>query len=547
VQGSKNSARRAACVPVPEFSMMAMSSDRSASRVEAPAERAEPLGDAILRSIRLPLVVLDLEMHVVSTNDAFHRAFPSSSADASGGVWATPALRELLRRVVHERVGALDCELEHLGRHLHVDAQLLAREDEELILLTLEDVTELHEARTLAASRDADLEQEHRHKDEFLAMLGHELRNPLAALVNGLSLLEHVGCDAQQFEKIHPMLVRQTRRMTVMLDQLLDISRVSSGRVLLDLRPVDLVDVARTAVEAVQPMIDAGKHQLVLSVPEKRAVVVHGDAVRLVQVLENLLSNAVKYTNEGGTIWLTVAADHDFAQIRVRDTGVGIEPELLPHIFDVFIQGAQSLDRAKGGLGLGLALVRQLVEMHNGRVEAFSPGPACGSEFVVELPRLHTQPLVRRRSEPKRDSARALTAGGLRPSSSTYADSVQQAGLHPLRLRVLVVDDEQDAALTLAELLQSYGHDTRVAYDGCAAVETAFSFAPDVVLLDLGLPDIDGYEVAKRIRTQGKAGIRLIAVTGYQRDDARLRAAGFDDHVIKPRCLDRLSSLLAKS
>ena len=494
---------------------MATGSKRSTPRGRAPADSTahdEPLGAAILRTLPLPLVVLDLGLRVVSVNEAFRAGFGSS-----GGVWATPGLCELLRRVVRERAPIRERELECSGRHLRVNAHLLERSDETLIVVTLEDITDLHEARATIAQREADLEQEHRHKDEFLAMLGHELRNPLAALVNGLSLLEHIGCDGTQLEKIHPMLVRQTRRMTVMLDQLLDISRVSAGRVLLDLRPVDLADVARTAVEAVQPMIDAGKHQLVLSVPDKHAVVVHGVAVRLVQVLENLLSNAVKYTNEGGTIWLAVKAAGDVARISVRDTGVGIDPELLPHIFDVFTQGAQSLDRAKGGLGLGLALVRQLVDMHGGRVEALSPGPGCGSEFVFELPRVRKQPV------PRRSDVQLDTAGPL---------------------RVLVVDDEQDAALTLAELLQSHGHDTRVAYDGQAAVTTARRFEPDVVLLDLGLPDIDGYEVAKRIRAQAKGPIRLVAVTGYQRDEARLRGAGFDDHVIKPRALERLSGLL---
>lgn len=495
---------------------MATSNDRSSPRVGASHEpaHAEPLSEAILRSLPLPVVVLDLDLHVVSTNPAFRAAF----ASANGGMWTTPSLRELLQHVVDERASVHDCELELAGRHLRVSANLLERSDETLIVVTLADVTELHEARVAVGQREAELELEHRHKDEFLAMLGHELRNPLAALVNGLSLLEHIGCDPQQFEKIHPMMVRQTRRMTVMLDQLLDTSRVSSGRVMLDRQPVDLVEVVRTAVEAVQPMIDAGRHRLELSIPDQ-PVVVHGDAVRLVQVLENLLSNAVKYTNEGGTIWLAVQPLADSVRISVRDTGVGIDPGLLPRIFEVFKQGAQPLDRAKGGLGLGLSLVRQLVQMHGGRVEAFSSGPGCGSEFVVSLPYVHARPAERPLSEQPLDHARAL--------------------------RVLVVDDEQDAALTLADLLDSYGHQTRVAYDGRSAVAIARRFEPDVVLLDLGLPDIDGYAVAKQIRAHASAPVRLIAVTGYQRDDARLRAAEFDDHVIKPRCIERLSSLLA--
>jgi two-component system CheB/CheR fusion protein len=494
------------------------------------AANAGPLSEVILQSLRTPIVVLDRKLAVVSANHAFRDRFAAADEQLQGlafaelccGEWDavhTHELLEQLARVAAEELELCEFELQHGQDWLRIDCSWLGRDDGGL-LLTIEDLTPLRAAERRALVYAQELEREHRRRDEFLAMLGHELRNPLAALVNGLSLLELVGRDAKQFEKVHPMLVRQTRRMTVMLDQLLDTSRVSSGRVLLELRPVDLVEVVHSAIEAVQPMIDAGKHRLRLVVPEEQTSIVNGDAVRLVQVLENLLVNAVKYTNEGGTIWVTLDQIDGSARIRVRDTGVGIDAELLPHIFDVFTQGVQSLDRAKGGLGLGLALVRQLVDMHGGHVEAFSRGPGQGSEFTVVLP-LETQWAARRRSEEQLAHARPR--------------------------RVLVVDDEQDAALTLADLLHSYGHDTRVAFDGCAAIDMARSFEPDVVLLDLGLPDVDGYEVAKRIRAEAKRALRLIAVTGYQRDDSRLREAGFDDHVIKPHCIERLSALLSSS
>ncbi|MFO7561896.1 MAG: hybrid sensor histidine kinase/response regulator [Enhygromyxa sp.] len=486
-------------------------------------EHEEPLSEVIVRTLRLPYAVLDPSLRLVSANAGFRELFAGPHTE--GGAWLTPALIELLERALREQLGVRDVELEHPGgRHLRVQVDLLERREQMLLLLSVEDVTRLHEARATALRRARELAREHRRKDEFLAMLGHELRNPLAALVNGLSLLEHVGSDPEQMQKIHPILVRQTRRMTVMLDQLLDISQISSGEFAVELRPVSLVDVATCAAEAVRPMIDAGELRLVLAICDEQRLIVEGDFVRLVQVVENLLSNAVKYTESGGTIWLSLDVFDGSARVSVRDTGVGIDAELLPHVFDVFIQGAQRLDRAKGGLGLGLALVRRLVDKHGGRVEASSAGPGRGSEFVVLLPRLDSE------REPATDSRRP---------------EAQLAEARPRR--VLVVDDEQDAALTLAELLHSYGHDTQVAYDGRSAVALAQRFEPEIVLLDLGLPDIDGYEVAKQIRAQAKGEVRLIAVTGYQRDDARLRDAGFDDHVIKPRCLERISALLGGS
>jgi two-component system, chemotaxis family, CheB/CheR fusion protein len=501
------------------------------------SEEARHYVETIAQASSLPFVVLDHERVVVSANDIFHRVFATTGRiqgarffEVDGGRWDIPAIREIVARTIREGVPGESVEFEHsfadLGvRHLRLNASSIERPNRlSLVLLSIEDVTMLHDARDTAIKRQ-ELEAEHRRKDEFLAMLGHELRNPLAALVNGLALLDEFDDDAAQVRRLQPMLVRQTRRMTVILDQLLDISRVSSGKIELDDQAIDLVDVANTVIESVRPMIDASHHEFVLSLPPAGTVFVRGDLVRLTQVVENLLANAVKYTEEGGTIWLMVDASERTVRIVVRDTGIGIDAELLGRIFEVFTQGSQSLGRSRGGLGVGLALVRLLVNLHGGRVEAFSAGTGRGSEFVVHLPRLEPESVTVERAEQRRSTGLAV----------------------PTR-RVLVVDDELDAALMLAELLKLHGHEVRVAHDGHTALEVAGEWMPEVVLLDLGLPDIDGYEVARRLRTQvgAQAGaqvsksMRIVAVTGYQREDTRLQAAGFDDHVLKPPTLDRL-------
>jgi two-component system CheB/CheR fusion protein len=497
------------------------------------SEEARYFAEALVRSSRLPFVVFDRELNAVSANEVFYENFASSRdqlegkslATMCGGCWNLPAVRELLERVVYDRPGARDLELDgefaRAGfRHLRFYASLLERPARApLLLLKIEDVTQLREAQATASKRTRELELEHRRKDEFLAMLGHELRNPLATVVHGLALLDRTGGGPEQFDKVLPVLVRQTRRMTVMLDQLLEVAHISAGKILLDEQIVDLVDVVNAATEAVQSMIDAAGHKLVQTLPEPGRVFVRGDLVRLIQIVENLLSNAAKYTNDRGTIWQSIEADESTARIIVRDNGLGIEPDLLTGIFDMFTQSQQSIARAKGGLGLGLGLVRLLVHMHGGRVEAFSEGPGLGSKFVVHLPRVAVQVVPQRSS----------------PGAQLEAVAAR---------RVLVVDDQQDVAVSLAELLRSYGHQTRVAHDGPSALEAVQSFAPEVVLLDLGLEGTDGYVLAKQLRAQ-QPDLRIIAVTGYQRDDQRLREAGFDDHVLKPASLDRLARVLS--
>jgi len=319
------------------------------------------------------------------------------------------------------------------------------------------------------------------------------------------------------------MMIRQTQRIGTLLDQLLDIARLTSGKVVLSKECIDLADVVRTAVETVGHLVKARKQELTLSLPPDGSALVLGDVVRLAQVVENLLTNASKYTTEGGRIAVTLESDDNKAQIIIRDTGTGMSAELLPHVFEVFMQASRTLERAMGGLGLGLPLVKRLVEMHEGYVDASSPGLGQGSEFVVTLPRLlEGRPKQRPEGEP------TPAKPEIRPR------------------RILVVDDEAEMAVLFAGLLEANGHQTLVVHGGQSALAAVRSFGPDVVILDLGLPEMDGYEVARRIREEhADEKILLIAATGYQRNDARLKQAGFDQHFIKPIDMPRLAALIA--
>ena len=391
-------------------------------------------------------------------------------------------------------------------------------------VLVVVDINTLKRSEQAVRESEAELSTADRHKDEFLATLGHELRNPLSALMLGLERMGAVPDDRARSEELRGMMVRQATRMGSLLDELLDLARVTSGKIELSMHCIDLADVVRGAAETVMPLVESQKHKLTLSLPPDKSALVLGDGVRLTQVVENLLTNAAKYTNAGGQIALTLTLDKDQARIFVRDTGAGISAEFLPHVFEVFTQAPQTLDRSKGGLGLGLPLVKRLVEMHQGQVTASSPGPGQGSEFTVTLPRL-----LSKRSKERIDSQRVPSGPG-----------------KILPRRILVVDDEEDTAAIFAELLEEEGHQTLAVGNGPAALAAIRTFAPEVVLVDLGLPVMDGYEIAKRIREEhGDKKILLIAVTGYQKDAARLKQAGFDQHLIKPPDMLKLSAFIA--
>jgi signal transduction histidine kinase/CheY-like chemotaxis protein len=385
-----------------------------------------------------------------------------------------------------------------------------------------EHVAKLLQAQTDLERQSKQLEVADYRKNEFLAILAHELRNPLAPLRNAALLLRMRESLASNDRWLLDVLDRQLEQLTRLVDDLLDISRITRGSLHLDSRPVDLGVVAQRALEIAQPLISKHCHRLRAAVPSQLCWV-RGDDARLIQVLSNLLINAAKYTPDGGDIEFTMAADGTDVTVTVRDNGVGIAPDVLATIFNPFTQEHRILERAQGGLGLGLSLVQSLVDLHGGRVQAFSDGPGCGSRFVVTLPRL--------------------------PNGAAAAEVRQSEAREAKSRRILIVDDNVDAASSLGLVLQLLGHDVQVVHNGAAAITLAEQFLPDVALLDIGMPGMDGYELARRLRaTSQLQNIFLVAVTGYGQPDDRRRSheAGIAAHLVKPLDLGAFQSLLAK-
>jgi signal transduction histidine kinase/ActR/RegA family two-component response regulator len=365
--------------------------------------------------------------------------------------------------------------------------------------------------------READ-----RRKDEFLATLAHELRNPLHPIRTAAALLRDAAVTAPALHTAGEVIDRQVRQLSRLLDDLLDVARITQNNLALRSETLELGAIVDRALETARSLIEGRRHELTVSRPGV-PVYVRGDGTRLEQVLFNLLDNAAKYTPDGGHLFLIVEAQDAYVNVTVRDGGIGIAPAFLPHVFEMFSRADNALERSSGGLGIGLALVRRLTELHGGTVEARSAGSGAGSEFIVRLP---TVPAPSRQHAQDRTTQRE--------------PSVQH--------RVLVVDDNIDGADTMKAMLESIGNEVQVAYDGIVAIEAAASFLPQVVLLDIGLPKLNGYEVAQRIRKQSwGARAVLIAVSGWgqQEDKARASAAGFDHHLTKPVDLEELIDLLA--
>jgi PAS domain S-box-containing protein len=356
---------------------------------------------------------------------------------------------------------------------------------------------------------ELQLREVNRRKEEFLAMLAHELRNPLAPIRNGVQILRSAHADERVVKSTSDMMERQVEHMVRLVDDLLDVSRINRGAIAIRTDRVDLVPVVRNAIDAGQAWCKAKRHTLSVELPE-RAVYVSGDSVRLAQVVGNLLSNACKYTEAGGHIRIAVEQSESHVLVRVRDDGIGLAPDQLARVFDMFMQVDTSLERSVGGLGLGLTLAKSLVEVHGGTIEAHSAGIGSGSEFLVRLP------ILAEASEPP------------------VEPPAQDATL-PVGCRVLIVDDHRDSAASLEQLMQLSGCDTRIAVDGTEGVKTAATFRPDVVLLDIGLPNLSGHDAARQIRAQpwGK-DVVLIALTGWGRDEDRRASsdAGFDGHLV---------------
>jgi PAS domain S-box-containing protein len=396
------------------------------------------------------------------------------------------------------------------------------------VVLVFRDVTTRRQAEKSLRERSEQLAEADRMKNEFLAMLAHELRNPLAPLQNALHLIELEGAQsAGNKSEIWAIMKRQVEALVRLVDDLLDVSRITRGKIGIHKQPVEVSTIVSRAVESSRPLIDARRQQLAVSISDE-LMRIDADLTRMTQVLLNLLNNAAKYTPEGGHISLTVEHDGSNVVFHVRDNGIGIRAEMLPKIFDLFSQSEQTLDRSQGGLGIGLTLARRLTEMHSGTVAAFSDGPGKGSEFVVRVP------LLKEGSSSDGDV------------SSTPADAYKRDG--QAARRVLLVDDNVDSAKTLALLLRKWGHEITVAYDGEEALTAADGRAFDLILLDIGLPGKDGYEVAQLLRVNPlHSQTRLVALTGYgtEADRRRSKAAGFDEHIIKPADFEKLRELFA--
>ena len=362
-----------------------------------------------------------------------------------------------------------------------------------------------------------------RSKNEFLAILAHELRNPLAPIRNAVQILTREGALAPESQWALSAIDRQVRQMARLIDDLVDVARISSNRFELRKECVDLAAVLRLAVETSGSLLRTGGQEFTMVLPD-RPLTLDADPIRLAQAVSNLLNNAAKYTGRDGHIWLIAERAGTDAVVTVRDTGVGISGTMLPHVFEMFSQGEHTRARMLGGLGIGLTLVKRLVEMHGGTVAGDSAGPDMGSTFVIRLPAL------------------------VESSECSQPQAEGPVRMSPPSLRILIVDDNRDAADSLAMLLQTTGHDIRTAYDGLEAVQVANEFQPEVALLDIGLPKIDGHEVAQRLRREPWAQHAcLIAVTGWsdETDRARSRAAGFDHHLVKPLDTGHLARLLS--
>jgi PAS domain S-box-containing protein len=437
-----------------------------------------------------------------------HRGFTKITRDLSERKKSEEELKILWADLEH-RVEERTQELTEANRALKAEVEERKRIEEQRARLEEE-----------LRRRVEELAEGDRQKNEFLAMLGHELRNPLAPMRNALQIFKMPGVDESTISRVRDMMERQLLHLIRLVDDLLDVSRIMRGKVELQRETVDLVSVLGQAVEMSRPIIDQQGHDLIVSAPEQ-GIVINGDPVRLAQILNNLLVNAAKYTPEPGRIWLRAERRDGGVSIRIKDTGIGIAPDLLPRIFDLFVQAERTLARSQGGLGIGLTLVKRLVEVHGGKVQARSEGPGKGSEFEVWLPTL---------------SERAGSVNDPAPASL--------GSVHPRR--ILIVDDNLEAAETAATLLKLWGHEVNVVNDGLAVLQAVRDLRPEIILLDIGLPGMTGYEVARQIRSEPEFDSLVIAaMTGYGQveDFRRTKEAGFNYHLTKPLDPGRLQAL----
>ena len=417
-------------------------------------------------------------------------------------------------------------EAQGLNRWYDVHATRLGPPERRRVAVLFTDITERRESEAALRRMAADLSEANRLKTEFLATLAHELRNPLAPIRSGLQFIRRSPADRDAVNRVHDIMERQLDHLVNLVDDLLDVARITRGQVELRRERVDLATILTAAVETSMPLIEAARHAFDQRLPQED-LMLEADPTRLTQVVSNLLNNAARYTPKGGHIVLEAGRDGDEAVVTVSDNGIGIAPEALEDVFRMFTQVGQAQQPGPGGLGIGLSLVRSLVELHGGSVSAASAGTNAGSAFTVRLP----------------------LAAGVAPQPHEAGPTAADSGLAPPGRSVLVVDDNRDAAETLAALLNMMGHRAPVANDGRQALRMLPSLMPDVVFLDLGMPGMSGYEVAAAIREDARlANVRLVALTGWggEADRARTRAAGFDEHLTKPATVEAIEDVLRR-
>jgi PAS domain S-box-containing protein len=495
----------------------------------------------VMAQIDDAIVAIDNEERITYINAAAERQYGVTASDALGHAlnviydyrWLDPDDARLAHAALLDTGSwrGRNIHVKKNGQEIHVESTVTVIHDtagaRTGLLAVMRDVTDRIEAERAYARQRLDAEQAlreaDRRKDEFLATLAHELRNPLAPIRNALRIMQLTDQQEQQ-EDARRIIARQLQQMVHLVDDLLDVSRISQGKVELRRQHVDVASAVRAAIETSRPLIDAGRHELTVKVPAQGELRVDADLTRLCQIIANLLNNAAKYTPEAGRIELQAQRAGGHAEITVKDSGVGIPKEMLPRVFDMFAQVDRSLERSQGGLGIGLALVKRLVEMHGGSVEAHSEGPGRGSLFVLRIPLVFSEP------------ATAAPKASQNNDTSPHTD-----------VRVLIVDDNADHVESLSQLLQILGYQTLTANDGLEGFEVAQAQRPRAVFLDIGMPRMSGLDAARKIREQpwGR-DMLLVALSGWGQEDDRRRSkeAGFDHHFVKPIDLDALVQLL---
>ncbi|MEO5761090.1 MAG: PAS domain-containing protein, partial [Vicinamibacteria bacterium] len=500
-------------------------------------KRAHNYTESIVATVREPLLVLNADLRVRSASASFYSTYmvnPDETIgrhlyDLGNGQWNIMELRRVLEEILPQQNQVTDFEVEHhfdrIGtRTVRLNARRLVqlKEHDPLILLAIEDVTESKRQATALRQLASDLSEADRGKNEFLAMLAHELRNPLAPILNAVEILQVPEVKEEDTVPAFAMLTRQLKQMVRLVDDLMDVSRISLGKIDLRRERIDLTSIVTGVADASRPNIACQEQQLTVVLPSE-PVHVFVDPTRFSQVIGNLLNNASKFSRAKTAIWLSLAREGTNAVIRVRDSGIGIAAEQIRRIFDLFVQGDTSLERSVSGLGIGLTLVKRLVEAHEGTVDVRSAGLGEGSEFVVRLPLMM-------------GDSRMLEKGPRPPGLG-----------HAPKRRILVVDDNRDSADSLCMLLKLHGHETESAHDGEEAVAVAERYRPEVILLDIGLPKLNGYEVCRVIRAQPwGATMIILACTGWGESGARQAStdAGFTAHLVKPINPTELESFL---